>query len=85
MVHTLHRDGRRESVPVGGDPERGHTLQAVVPAGCWFGATVEEADAFSLVGCTVAPGFDFTDFEVADRARLLERYPQHRELIERLT
>ena len=60
----------------------GH-FQAVVPAGCWFGATVERGCA--LVGCTVSPGFDFRDFEMADRAALLQQFPQHRSLIERLT
>ena len=57
--------------------------QAVVPAGNWFGATVETG--YALVGCTVAPGFDFRDFEMAERTALLARYPQHRAVIERLT
>ena len=57
--------------------------QAVVPAGNWFGATVETG--YALVGCTVAPGFDFRDFEMADRTTLLAAYPQHRAVIERLT
>ena len=57
--------------------------QAVVPAGNWFGATVETG--YALVGCTVAPGFDFRDFEIADRTALLAAYPQHRQVIERLT
>jgi hypothetical protein len=42
-------------------------------------------NSFALVGCTVAPGFDFEDFEMGKRAELTTRYPQHRELIERLT
>ncbi|MFH1146816.1 MAG: cupin domain-containing protein, partial [Pseudomonadota bacterium] len=53
--------------------------------GSWFGATVDEPDSYSLVGCTVAPGFDFRDFELAERAELLELYPQYEGLIERLT
>ena len=57
--------------------------QTVVPAGNWFGATVETG--FALVGCTVAPGFDFCDFEMASRPALLAAYPQHRRIIERLT
>ena len=62
-------------------------FQAVVPAGYWFAATVDECspDAFTLVGCTVAPGFIFEDFELADRSRLFAQFPQHRALIERLT
>jgi len=57
--------------------------QTVVPAGRWFGVTV--AGEFALVGCTVAPGFDFRDFELGDRATLLRQFPEHRQLIERLT
>ncbi len=44
-----------------------------------------ESTNFSLVGCTVAPGFDFVDFELADRTALLAAYPQHRTVIETLT
>lgn len=62
----------------------GEQFQAVVPAGCWFGAELAEGD-FALVGCTVAPGFDFADFELAQAKQLLACYPQHAELIHRLT
>jgi hypothetical protein len=56
-----------------------------VEAGCWFGATVTQPESWTLAGCTVAPGFDFSDFELARRAVLLARHPDHRALIERLT
>ncbi len=56
-----------------------------MPAGCWFGSCLTKPDTFALVGCTVAPGFDFTDFEMADRSSLLTAYPQHSALIRRLT
>lgn len=58
-------------------------FQVVVPAGCWFGAQVDSD--YALVSCTVAPGFDFSDFELAERAALLEQFPQHSDLIVRLT
>jgi hypothetical protein len=85
VLHVLHVDGRAEPLAIGGDPDRGQMPQAIVPAGAWFGATVEEGGSFALVGCTVAPGFDDADFELADRATLLARFPEHRSLIERLT
>ena len=44
-----------------------------------------QACKYSFVGCTVAPGFDFADFELGDRATLLSSFPQHREIIQRLT
>ena len=67
------------------DPGRGQALQAIVPAGAWYGALVEDPTAYSLVGGTVAPGFDFADFELAERRALLREFPQHRAVIERLT
>jgi predicted cupin superfamily sugar epimerase len=63
----------------------GEEFQAVVQAGCWFGARVQDPMGFALVGCTVAPGFDFADFELAKRAELIRTYPAHRKLIEALT
>jgi hypothetical protein len=57
----------------------------VVDAGCWFASHVAEWNSFALVGCTVAPGFDFEDLEMGKNRELLARYPQHRALIERLT
>jgi predicted cupin superfamily sugar epimerase len=56
-----------------------------VPAGWLFAMTVDEPGSFSLIGCTVAPGFDFADFEMPPRDELCRVYPQHRQLIERLT
>lgn len=63
----------------------GGVYQHVVPAGVWFGAAPAEGGRFALVGCTVAPGFDFADFELADRAALLREYPRHQDWIRRLT
>lgn len=54
-------------------------------AGAWFGAEVRAGGDYDLVGCTVAPGFDFTDFELGNRAELLAAYPNQRQLILRLT
>jgi len=60
-------------------------FQAVVPAGSWFGAEPAGSGEFSLVGCTVSPGFDFSDFEMARRAELTALFPEHSALIGRLT
>ena len=84
-VHVIEPAGEYRAIGLGQDLERGETFQAVVPAGCWFGASVDEPGGFALVGCTVAPGFDFADFEMGDRGELIREYPRHRELIERLT
>ena len=81
----IHPDGRLEAHRLGPDPERGESFQAPVPAGCWYGAAVDDPGSYALVGGTVAPGFDFADFELADRQTLLARFPQHRQAILRLT
>lgn len=85
VVYCLHPDGRREDLRLGPDPDRGEVLQAAVPNGVWFGAEVTAPDSYVLVSCTVAPGFEFDDFRLGGRAELLERFPQHAELIEHMT
>lgn len=84
-VVTLDEQGRREDFRLGPNPARGETFQAIVPAGRWFGSFVHEANSFALVGCTVVPGFDFADFELARRDELLRAFPQHDDIIRRLT
>ena len=84
-VHLLDDRGECVVRHLGPDPRAGQHFQLPIRAGCWFGATVDDLTGFSLIGCTVAPGFDFADFELADRAALIRRYPRHVELIERLT
>jgi predicted cupin superfamily sugar epimerase len=59
--------------------------QVTIPQGHWFAAKAIEKDSFSLCGCTVAPGFDFEDFEMAECKALAEEYPQHKEIIRNLT
>ncbi len=85
-VFVIHAEnGALEVIRLGPDPEAGEVFQAVVPAGAWFGSRPVAGAAYSLVGCTVAPGFDFADFELAERAVLLAAFPQHRALVEGLT
>lgn len=83
-VFIINPNGSLRIIRLGNNPERGEVFQDVVPAGCWFGSKPAVGTEFSLVGCTVAPGFDFADFEMADRNQLLEEFPQHKEIIEKL-
>jgi uncharacterized protein len=85
IVHIIKPDGEYQQLLLGRNSADGEDFQAVVPAGCWFGSSLRQPDTFALVGCTVAPGFDFADFEIAKRNELTARYPQHRGIIERLT
>jgi predicted cupin superfamily sugar epimerase len=84
-VHVIDECGEYSEILLGSDPEAGEVLQAVVKAGCWFASQVKDGKSFALVGCTVAPGFDFDDFELAKREELSRLYPQHRKLIKTLT
>jgi predicted cupin superfamily sugar epimerase len=77
--------GSLTTVRLSRDPAHDALPQVVIPAGAWFGAEVAAPGTFALVGCTVAPGFDFADFELGRRAELVARYPAHRAAIERLT
>jgi predicted cupin superfamily sugar epimerase len=85
VVEVIDPAGTRSSILLGGDPDAGQVFQAVVRAGFWFASHVADWKSWALVGCTVAPGFDFEDFEMGKRAELLARFPQHRKLIEQLT
>ena len=85
IIAVLRPSGALEEVSLGADYSAGEVLQTVVPAGLWFGAWVADPDSFSLAGCTLSPGFDVDDFELASRDDLLLRYPRHRPTILRLT
>ena len=83
-IHMIFEDGTYQKKIVG--KLNGEiAYQFTVPAGCWFGASVSELNSYTLVGCTVAPGFDFKDFEMGDRDALLSKYPKHSEIIKKLT
>jgi len=81
----IDQKGEYTAAKLGRDIESGESFQAVVRAGCWFAAAVNDTETFALVGCTVAPGFDFGDFKMADRNRLVALYPEHKDIIEKYT
>ena len=85
MVHGIEPEGKYFSILLGRDLEAGQVLQAVAPAGCWFASHVADWKSYAVVGCTVAPGFDFADFEMAKREELAQENPQHRDIIWSLT
>lgn len=85
IVYVIEPGGILQTIKLGANLAKGDTFQAVVKAGCWFGSKLENPGSFALAGCTVAPGFDFADFEMAERTELLLQYPQHKQIIEKLT
>ncbi|MBD3306375.1 hypothetical protein GF339_08245 [candidate division KSB3 bacterium] len=84
-ISMIHQNGTRQQLQLGPNPEAGEHLHVIIPPGVWFGAQVKHQDAFALVTCITIPGFEFADFELAERESLLRDYPQHRQLIEILT
>jgi predicted cupin superfamily sugar epimerase len=76
--------GEGRVVTLGTDLQVGHAPQVVVPAGVWQGSYLE-AGPWALLGTTMAPGFDFTDYEAGSRDFLIDEYPQFADLVRRLT
>jgi hypothetical protein len=80
----LHPDGATGVTTIGPDILNDQLPQVVVPRNTWQGCFLQEG-RFALLSCTVAPGFDFDDYESAKRSELIEQYPAQKELIKRLT
>ena len=85
VIHVLDQSGRYTRHRLGNSCKGDVSFQVVVKAGCWFGVSLEKPETFALVGCTVSPGFDFRDFELAERGEMLRLYPGARQIIEKLT
>lgn len=85
LLSMILPDGTCHGIRLGADPAGGATPQAVIPRGAWFGARLESESEFALVGCAVAPGFEFADFELGTRRQLIALYPEYRATIEDLT
>jgi len=89
-VWRITPEGRLTSFALGSEPTRGEVFQDVVPGGDWFAGEVEvvegaSGEAYALVGCTVSPGFQFSQFELADGEALARRWPEHAALARRLS
>ena len=84
-VYVIKPDGELYRVKLGPDMGNNEVCQTSIPAGCWFGAAVNNKASFSFVGCTVSPGFHFDDFELGKRDYLVKKYPAHEDIIQALT
>ncbi len=84
-VYEIEKNGSLITHKLGRDIEKGETFQTTIKAGSWFGSRCEDENGYALVGCTVAPGFDFEDFELAEYKTLSKKYPQHEGLIKEMT
>ena len=73
------------TIILGNDIKKDEFLQVKIPANTWFAAQVKNAKGFSLVSCTVSPGFDFADFDLARREDLIQQFPHLKDVIEKFT
>ena len=80
-IFVIDALGKLTIFRLGNQLSKGETFQAVVPAGCWFASKPAVAGGYSLVGCTVSPGFHFLDFEMAKGPELAALYPAYAPLI----
>lgn len=76
----INQEGELIETTIGPDISKGHRYQHIVPAGDWFAST--SYGEYSLVGCTVSPGFDFEDFEMGKKEELIKEFPQHTEVLQ---
>ena len=81
----LSDSGELEIKVLGPSLDQAQTVQLVIPAGTWFGGFLNEGGNYALMGTTVAPGFDFQDFELAQSEKLLAEFPAAKEWILKLT
>ena len=79
FIHIIQENGAYDRIELS-DSEAGQ-LQAVVESGCWFAAEIPSKSDFTLVSCAVSPGFDFAEFEMANKSCMIKNYPQHIEII----
>lgn len=84
-IYEINKKGELIKHLLGKDIDKGEAPQITIPAGSWFGSRVEDGVDYALCGCTVAPGFDFEDFELADRKELVSQFPDHEVIINELT
>jgi hypothetical protein len=85
IMLNLHPNGTSETIVLGPEVDKGQQVQVIVPKHTWQGSFLKEKGNFALMGTTMAPGFDFSDYEAGNRAHLIEKYPDKKELIIKLT
>ena len=81
-IHVIDKKGEHKAMELSG--EISGSLSVVVEAGRWFAAEIGAGKGFALLSCAVAPGFDFNEFEMANKQELIRIYPQHTNLLNKL-
>lgn len=81
LLHSIEKNGILKTVRLGRSHESGDVYQYLVKAGSYFCAEVEDKSSYALVGCTVAPGFEYNDFILCSRNDLINLFPQQKDII----
>ena len=84
LIHVIEKSGKYYCSRLGNNIALNESFQFTVPAEAWFAAEPAVETSFALVGCTVAPGFNFDDFEMAKKETMLQQHPHYKEVINRL-
>jgi uncharacterized protein len=84
-IIVINKIGKLFVYFLGKDLEKNEELQIVIPKGCWFGAELVDKSSFILTGCTVSPGFDFSDFEMGKKETLLKEFPEYKNIIKKFS
>lgn len=85
IVYIIDERDILERIILGNDIKKGESFQVVVKKNTWFAAELKDKSSYALIGCTVSPGFDFSDFELGERSDLVKKFPQHKREIIKLT
>lgn len=83
-ISLIDQSGNFNEICLGKNIDEGEVFQTVIKKNCWFAAELIDKKSFALVGCTVSPGFDFRDFEMADCEQLIGQFPELKDRIIRL-
>ncbi len=84
-LYVLTDSEKLLNIQIGNDMDKNENFQCIIRGNTWFGAEINNKSLYSLIGCSVSPGFDFKDFELGERDKLKKIYPQHEYMIDRLT
>jgi predicted cupin superfamily sugar epimerase len=84
-LHILSENGNYSEIKLGNNPEKGEMFQYTIKRGEWFAASVDDEKSYSLIGCTVSPGFHYDDFEMGKRKYLTQKFSKFNSIIKKFT
>jgi len=86
-LHIIEEEENTKLIEIrlGSNIDNNETFQAVIKSGSWFAASVINRDSYSLVGCTVSPGFDYRDWQTGELQTMKRLYPQYKSIVEKYT